>query len=246
MLYAVGFGPGDKAHMTFEAAEVLERADVIVGYKGYTELISPMYPDKEYVTTGMRGEIERCEKAVDLAAKGKDVAVICSGDAGVYGMAGLLFEVAEKKGVTESVEIRVVAGVTAALSAAALFGAPLGHDLALISLSDLMTPWERILKRLTAAAEADFCIALYNPSSHTRQEHFTEACGKLLSILSADTLCGIADSVGREGERTRIVTLAELPETEIGMQSIVLIGNSMTRRIGGRLVTPRGYMEKYG
>ena len=134
---------------------------------------------------------------------------------------------------------------TAAMSAAALLGAPLGHDLALISLSDLMTPWELILKRLAAAAEADFCIALYNPSSHSRGEHFKEACKLLLEKKDADTLCGIADEVGRDGERTRIVKLSELSGEEIGMQSIVLIGTRGTRKIGGKLVTPRGYFEKY-
>lgn len=245
MLYAVGFGPGDQKHMTIEAAGALEKADVIVGYQGYTELIRPLYPEKEYVSTGMKSEIERCEKAIDLAENGLDVAVVCSGDAGVYGMAGLLIEILEKKQLTETVEFTVVAGVTAALSAAALFGAPLGHDLALISLSDLMTPWELIRKRLIAVAQADFCIALYNPSSRSRGEHFKEACRLLLEHIGADTPCGIADRIGRDGERTRIVKLFALAEEEISMQSIVLIGNSKTRRVGAMLVTPRGYLEKY-
>ena len=246
MIWIVGFGPGDRRHMTIEAQEAIESADVIVGYSGYNALMKPFFPDKEYVETGMRGEVKRCEEAVNLAESGKNVALICSGDAGVYGMAGLLLEILERRGKIDEINVEVVAGVTAALAGAALLGAPLGHDLAFISLSDLLTPWELIEKRLLAAGEADFCIALYNPSSRGRKDHLRRAANLLLQVRSGDIPCGIADRIGREGESIRILTLRELPDAETDMQSVVLIGNSGTRRIGNYLVTERGYLKKYG
>jgi precorrin-3B C17-methyltransferase len=246
MIWIVGFGSGDRRHMTIEAQEAIESADVIVGYSGYNALMKPLFPDKEYVGTGMRGEVKRCEEAVSLAENGKNVALICSGDAGVYGMAGLLLEILERRGKIDEIDVEVVAGVTAALAGAALLGAPLGHDLAFISLSDLLTPWELIEKRLLAAGEADFCIALYNPSSRGRKDHLRRAANLLLQVRSGGTPCGIADRIGREGESIRILTLRELPDAETDMQSVVLIGNSGTRRIGNYLVTERGYLKKYG
>ena len=246
MIWIVGFGPGDRRHMTIEAQEAMQSADVIVGYSGYNALMKPFFPDKEYVETGMRGEVKRCEEAVSLAESGKNVALICSGDAGVYGMAGLLLEVLERRGKTDEIDVEVVAGVTAALAGAALLGAPLGHDLAFVSLSDLLTPWELIEKRLLAAGEADFCIALYNPSSRGRKDHLRRAANLLLQVRGGGTPCGIADRIGREGESIRILTLRELPDAETDMQSVVLIGNSGTRRIGNYLVTERGYLKKYG
>ena len=246
MIWIVGFGPGDRRHMTIEAQEAMQSADVIVGYSGYNALMKPFFPDKEYIETGMRGEVKRCEEAVSLAENGKNVALICSGDAGVYGMAGLLLEILERRGKIDEIDVEVVAGVTAALAGAALLGAPLGHDLAFISLSDLLTPWELIEKRLLAAGEADFCIALYNPSSRGRKDHLRRAANLLLQVRGGDTPCGIADRIGREGESIRILTLRELPDAETDMQSVVLIGNSGTRRIGNYLVTERGYLKKYG
>ena len=246
MIWIVGFGPGDRRHMTIEAQEAMQSADVIVGYSGYNALMKPFFPDKEYIETGMRGEVKRCEEAVSLAESGKNVALICSGDAGVYGMAGLLLEILERRGKIDEIDVEVVAGVTAALAGAALLGAPLGHDLAFISLSDLLTPWELIEKRLLAAGEADFCIALYNPSSRGRKDHLRRAADLLLQVRGGDTPCGIADRIGREGESIRILTLRELPDAETDMQSVVLIGNSGTRRIGNYLVTERGYLKKYG
>ncbi len=246
MIYVVGFGPGDPKRMTPEAQEAIQSADIVVGYRTYTELLKTMFPDKEYLENGMRGEMERCRAAVQKALEGKNVAVVCSGDAGIYGMAGLVWETVEQMDAVNRVEVHVVAGLTAAMSGAALLGAPLGHDLAIISLSDLMTPWELICKRLKAAADADFCIALYNPSSHSRKEHFIEACEILLRYKDGNTPCGLAYSIGREGEHTQTVLLKDLHEAEVDMQTVVLIGNSRTRMIGDKMVTPRGYLEKYG
>ena len=246
MLYVVGFGPGDEKRMTQEAKEVLARVDVIAGYRTYTGLMKKLYPDKEYLVTGMKGEMERCHLAVKTALTGKEVAVVCSGDAGIYGMAGLVLETVEQMNVADKVEVRIVAGLSAAMSGAALLGAPLGHDLAIISLSDLMTPWNLICRRLKLAAEGDFCIALYNPSSHSRREHFEEACAILSEALKPDTPCGLAYRIGREGEHTQIVLLKDLAAVEVDMQTVVLIGNSRTRITGDYMVTPRGYLEKYG
>ena len=246
MLYVVGFGPGDEKRMTMEAREILSRVDVIVGYRAYNALLRSIFPEKEYLETGMRGEMERCRLAVEEALKGREVAVVCSGDAGIYGMAGLVLETMEQMNALDTVEVRIVAGLSAAMSGAALLGAPLGHDLAIISLSDLMTPWDLICKRLRMAAEGDFCIALYNPASHSRRAHFEEACAILCGILSPDTPCGLAHKIGREGEHTQIVLLKDLAEAEVDMQTVVLIGNSRARIVGDHIVTPRGYLEKYG
>ena len=246
MIYIVGFGPGDRKHMTIEAQEAVSRADVIAGYSRYTALLKDLYPEKTYVETGMRGEVQRCERTIDLALEGRTVALVCSGDAGIYGMAGLLLEILDRRGLTGSIDVEVVAGVTAALAGAALLGAPLGHDLAFITLSDLLTPWEMIRRRILAAGESDFCIALYNPSSTGRKDHLRKAVELLLTVRDAGTPCGIADRIGREGERTRILSLEELADARTDMQSVVLIGNSGTRRIGDWLVTERGYLDKYG
>ena len=243
MIYVVGFGPGDKSHMTFEAEEALKRADIIAGYRSYVALIRPFFPEKEYVSTGMRGERERCEKTVDLALEGKTVALICSGDAGIYGMASLLLETLADRSLIDVIDVTVVSGVTAALAGAARLGAPLANDLAIISLSDLLTPWEQIEKRLLAAGRADFCIALYNPTSKGRAGHLRRAADILLQVKSADTLCGIADRLGRKGESTRILTLSELREAQTDMQSVILIGNRSTKRVGEFLVTERGYRK---
>lgn len=239
-LYVIGIGPGGQEYMTFEAMQALKDSDLIVGYGVYTDLVKPLFPEKEYLTTPMKQEIERCRMAVDAAAEGKTVAMISSGDAGVYGMAGPILELAEGK----DVEVKVVAGVTAALSGGAVLGAPLTHDFAVISLSDLLTPWEKIEKRLDAAASADFCIALYNPSSHKRADYLQKACDILLETLSPDQICGTVRNIGRDGEETHIYTLAELRDVQVDMFTTVFIGNSSTKRIGGHMVTPRGYARE--
>ena len=237
-LYVVGLGPGEHDAMTFAADRALSDAAVIIGYSKYVELVRDLYPEKEYADTGMTRETERCREALRRAAAGDTIALICSGDSGVYGMAGLIYELSGEYG---PVEIEVIPGVTAALSGSAILGAPLGHDFAVISLSDLLTPWETIEKRLEAAAAGDFCISLYNPSSHRRNDYLQRACDILLRTLSPDTVCGIARQIGREGESCRVLTLGELRDTQVDMFTTVFIGNSATRVIAGRMVTPRGY-----
>lgn len=237
-LYVVGIGPGNAGKMTFEADEVLHECEVIAGYKTYIDLIRDRFPDKEYIVNGMRKERERCVLALGSAAAGKTTAMICSGDAGVYGMAGIILELSE---TYADVDIAIIPGVTAALSGGAVLGAPLGHDFAVISLSDLLTPWDEIEKRLSAAAEADFAICIYNPSSNTRKEYLERACDVILRSKSGETICGYVKNIGRTGECARIVTLSELQHEELDMFTTVFIGNSKTRRIGDWMVTPRGY-----
>ena len=237
-LYVVGIGPGEYSNMTLEAEGILRQSEVIVGYTVYVDLIKKHFPDKEYIVTGMRQEEERCRTALEAACHGKKVSFVCSGDAGVYGMAGLLMELGAD---FPTVEVRVAAGITAALSGAAVLGAPLGHDFAVVSLSDLMTPWEAIEKRLAAAAGADFCICLYNPSSKKRMDYLKKACSILLQHQLPGTVCGIVQNIGREGQNCRILPLSELSEVQVDMFTTVFIGNSQTKVIRGQMVTPRGY-----
>lgn len=237
-LFVVGIGPGEYSNMTLEAEGILRQSEVIVGYTVYVDLIKKHFPDKEYIVTGMRQEEERCRTALEAACHGKKVSLVCSGDAGVYGMAGLLMELGAD---FPTVEVRVAAGITAALSGAAVLGAPLGHDFAVVSLSDLMTPWEAIEKRLAAAAGADFCICLYNPSSKKRMDYLKKACSILLQHQLPGTVCGIVQNIGREGQNCRILPLSELSEVQVDMFTTVFIGNSQTKVIRGQMVTPRGY-----
>jgi len=237
-LYVIGLGPGGAEYLTGEARAALEAAEVICGYTGYIELIAPLYPEKETFATPMRRELERCRRALELAQSGRTAALVCSGDAGVYGMAAPVLELLP---AYENVEAEIVAGVTAALSGAAALGAPLGHDFCVISLSDLLTPWECIEKRLRCAAEGDFVICLYNPSSRRRSGHLRRACEIVLRFRGEETACGIARNIGREGAETRLLTLAELRDAAVDMFTTVFIGSSSTRELGGYLVTPRGY-----
>ena len=237
-LYVVGIGPGKFEGMTHEAAQALAESDVIVGYTVYVDLVKAHFPDKAFLTTPMRREVERVELALREAAKGQTVAMVCSGDAGVYGMSGLCEELAVKY---PGVQVETVPGVSAVLSGAAILGAPLMHDFAVVSLSDLMTPWATIEKRLRAAAGADFVICLYNPSSHKRKDYLQRACDIVLEAASPETICGVARNIGREGEMTQVMTLRELRDTAVDMFSTVFIGNSQTQIIQGKMVTPRGY-----
>lgn len=237
-LYIVGIEPGGREGMTREAAQALQESDCIVGYHVYTQLVQEEYPDKEYYTTPMTKEVDRCRQALAFAAEGRTISLVCSGDAGVYGMSGLVYQLQEEY---QDVEIQVVAGVTAALAGAAVLGAPLIHDFALISLSDLLTPWEKIEKRLLLAAEADFVIVLYNPSSKKRHDYLQKACDLILQHQSPDTVCGLVEQIGREGERSQVLTLEQLRNTQVNMFTTVFIGNSQTREMNGKMITPRGY-----
>ena len=239
-IYVVGIGPGSYEGMTGAATKALEKSDVIVGYTVYIDLVKDHFPEKSFLTTPMRKEVDRCVMAFDEAVKGQTVSMICSGDAGVYGMAGLMYEVGANY---PEVELEIVPGVTAATGGAAVLGAPLIHDFCLISLSDLLTPWEKIEKRLLLASEADFVICLYNPSSHKRHDYLKKACELMLQYKSADTWCGTVKNIGREGETSQILTLGQLKDTQVDMFTTVFIGNSQTRNIKGKMVTPRGYKD---
>ena len=238
-LFVVGIGPGKKEYFTAEAMRALEESDVIYGYPVYTELVEPLFPDKDYRTTGMRQETERCLQALQCADGGQTTALVCSGDAGVYGMASPVLELAEEY---PDVDICVVAGVTAALSGAAVLGAPLGNDFCVVSLSDLLTPWEQIERRLKAAALGDFSLVLYNPSSRKRKDHLKRACDVLLANgKSPETVCGTVRNIGRDGEAAALCTLGELRDAEVDMFTTVFIGTAETKALRDRMVTPRGY-----
>ena len=237
-LYVVGIGPGAYEKMTIEAAEALKNSDVIIGYTVYVDLVKEHFAGKEFLTTPMKKEVERCKMAFEEAMKGKTVSMICSGDAGVYGMAGLMYEVGMNY---PEVELSVIAGVTAATGGAAVLGAPLIHDFCLISLSDLLTPWEKIETRLLDAAHGDFVICLYNPSSKKRHDYLQKACDILLQYRDVGNICGYVKNIGREGEEYHLMTLKELRDTQVDMFTTVFIGNSQTKEINGKMVTPRGY-----
>ncbi len=236
----VGIGPGDYREMTVRAVDALNACDVIVGYHVYVDLVKEHFPDKEFHTTPMRREVDRCKLALELAREGRDVAMICSGDAGIYGMAGLIYELLGDEG---DIEVEVVGGLTAACSGAARLGAPLTHDFAVISLSDLLTPWETIERRLECAAMGDFAVALYNPSSVKRRDYLQRACDILLRHAKPETVCGAVRNIGREGEAVEVMPLAELRDYEADMFTTVFVGNSHTRVIDGHMVTPRGYRD---
>ncbi|MGN8921106.1 precorrin-3B C(17)-methyltransferase [Lachnospiraceae bacterium HCP28S3_F9] len=234
----IGIGPGSYEQMTIKAAEALKKCDVIVGYTVYVDLLREYFGEKEFLTTPMRQEVRRCEMAFEEAAKGRTTAMVCSGDAGIYGMAGLMYEIGEKY---PDIELEIIPGVTAAIGGAAVLGAPMSHDCCLISLSDLLTPWEKIEKRLLAAAQADFVICLYNPSSKKRADYLDKACDLMLRYKSEDTVCGVVKNIAREGETMQILSLKELQKTAVDMFSTVFIGNCDTKVIDGKMVTPRGY-----
>ncbi|EFB0931900.1 precorrin-3B C(17)-methyltransferase [Listeria monocytogenes] len=239
MIYVIGIGPGDKRLMTGEALQAIEDAEVIVGYVTYIKLIKELIKDKEVVKTGMRREIDRCQEAVDIALTGKKVAVVSSGDAGIYGMAGLVLELAEKS--NPDLEVKVIPGITASIGAAAVLGAPIMHDFCHISLSDLMTPWEVIEKRLTHAAMADFVVCFYNPRSKGRANHLANAFQRMMEYKSGDTVVGIVKDVGRKDERKIITTMRDIDYELVDMTTMVIVGNKETYVKNGKMITPRGY-----
>ena len=234
----IGIGPGAYENLTIRADQALKECDTVVGYTVYVDLVKEYYGEKEFLSTPMKREVDRCRLAFEEAKKGKKVAMVCSGDAGVYGMAGLMYEVGEE---FPEVELEVIPGITAALAGGAVLGAPLTHDFAVISLSDLLTPWETIEKRLHAAAKADFCVSLYNPSSKKRKDYLKKACDIFLQYKSGDTVCGYVKNIGREGEEMTILSLKELADTEVDMFTTVFIGNSNTKVLRDKMITPRGY-----
>ena len=239
IVYVVGLGPGDPQFLTAQAQSALEEAEVLCGYPVYLDLVRPYYPEKEYYATGMTKELDRCRWALETAHSGRTVALVCSGDAGVYGMASPVLELAQDY---PDVAVEVVPGLTAALSGGAVLGAPLAHDFCVISLSDRLTPWEVIEKRLAAAAMGDFCMAVYNPSSKGRPDYLARAVRILLQNGKApDTVCGLVRNIGREGQSAQVLTLAQLEQTPVDMFTTVYIGNRNTRVLQGRMVTPRGY-----
>ncbi len=243
-LYIVGLGPGGEGFMTAQARAALEAAEVLCGYTVYIDLVAHLFPEKETYTTPMRRELDRCRWALETAAGGRTVALVCSGDAGVYGMAGPALQLAAQ---WPDVEIEVVAGVTAALSGGAVLGAPLAHDFCVISLSDLLTPWEVIENRLRCAAMGDFSICLYNPASHKRKDYLQKACDILLAAgKDPETVCGYVRNIGRDGEEGKMVSLAQLRGAALDMFTTVFIGSSTTLCVSGRMVTPRGYERKQG
>ncbi|SCJ48847.1 Cobalt-precorrin-3B C(17)-methyltransferase [Anaerotruncus sp. 2789STDY5834896] len=237
-LYAVGLGPGDSCFMTGDALRAIEESDTVVGYTLYVELVADLTVGKTVLSTPMRREVERCRLALEQAATGHTVALVCSGDSGVYGMAGVLLQLAQEY---PAVQVEILPGITAACSGAAVLGAPLIHDFAVISLSDLLTPWEKIARRLQLAAQADFVICLYNPASKKRHDYLQRACDEVLRHQSPATVCGVVRNIGRAGQQSQVCTLAQLRDMPADMFTTVFIGNSQTMQIGNRMVTPRGY-----
>lgn len=239
IIYVVGFGPGDKQFMTMQAVEIIEQADLIVGYTTYTDILKAQFPDKKYLSTPMRKETDRCLLAVEKALEGNTVAMVSSGDSGIYGMAGIMLEITDE--MQADVEIVTVPGITAASTAASVLGAPLMHDLSLISLSDLMTPLELIFKRVDAAASADFVISLYNPKSRKRVDYLEKAADIIMKYRDKGTPVGIVRNAGRPDQKAWLTTLSELKNEPVDMFCVVIIGNSQTYVKNNRMITPRGY-----
>ena len=239
MLTVIGIGPGSFAMMTQEAIAALQEAEIVVGYKTYTHLVKPLTGDKQVIKTGMCKEIERCQTAIELAQAGHNVALISSGDAGIYGMAGLVLELVTSQQL--DVEVRLVAGITASIAAASLLGAPLMHDFCHISLSDLLTPWPVIEKRIIAAASADFVICFYNPRSRGREGHLARAFELMSEFTNPQTPVGVVKAAGRKKEQKWLTTFGEMDFEPVDMTSLVIVGNKTTFVRNGLMITPRGY-----
>ena len=225
--------------MTQRAADAIQNADVVTGYTTYVKMIEPLFPGKNYKATGMMKEVDRCRMAVEDAMYGKDVAMISSGDSGIYGMAGIIYQIAEE--MNADIDIDTIPGITAASSAASILGAPLMHDTAIISLSDLMTPLDLIMTRIDWVAQCDMVISLYNPKSKTRTEYLDQACEIVSKYRGPNTPVGVVRNAGRPDETHWITTLGEMDSSKVDMFCIVIIGNSRTYASNGRMITPRGY-----
>ncbi len=240
----VGIGPGSKEHMTSKAVDAIRNADVVVGYETYLRLVKDFLAGKEVISSGMTRELERAKAAVEKAQQGKKVALISGGDPGIYAMASVVFEFLKEENA--DLDIEVIPGITAASAAAALLGSPLGHDFAVISLSDLLTPWEVIEKRLSSAAQSDFVVVLYNPKSKGREWQIEKAVEILKKYRKASTPVGIVRSAMREGENVVVTTLNKMLDYKMDMLTTVIVGSSETFVFEGRMITPRGYKSKYG
>lgn len=236
-IYVVGIGPGNMEDITIRAYNTLKKVDVIAGYITYIDLIKNEFLEKEFYISGMKKEVERCEQVLEIAKSGKDVALISSGDSGIYGMAGIMLEIAEKEGY----QVEIIPGVTSSIAGAALVGAPLMHDNVIISLSNLLTDWDIIKNRIEKASEGDFIISLYNPKSKGRTTQIVEARDIMLKYKNKNTPVALLRNIGRENENYTLTNLDEFLNYEIDMFTIVIIGNSMTYVLNGKMVTPRGY-----
>lgn len=236
----VGFGPGGYEYMTIQAIAAMKAADIIVGYTTYIDLLRGIFPDKNFLDTPMTREVERCRIALEEAMKGQQVALVSSGDSGIYGMAGIMLQLVQASGA--DIPVRIIPGVTAASAGASMLGAPLMNDFAVISLSDLMVPLEQIMLRVKCATEGDFVICLYNPKSRKRKDYLEKAADIVMSFRDSETPVGIVRRAGRENSTYELTTLRELKNAEVDMFTIVIIGNSMTYVRDGRMITPRGYV----
>lgn len=236
-IYVVGIGPGNMEDISIKAYNILKNVDIIAGYITYVDLVKDEFSEKEFYVSGMKKEIDRCEKVLELAKEGKKVALISSGDAGIYGMAGIMIEVALGSGI----EVEIIPGITSSVAGASLVGAPLMHDQAIISLSDLLTDWEVITKRIDRASDGDFVISLYNPKSKGRTEQIVEAREIMLKYKAATTPVALLRHVGREDENYTLTTLEDMLNHEIDMFTVVIVGNSKTYVKDGKMITPRGY-----
>lgn len=240
-LYVVGIGPGEYESMTVKAVNVLKESDIIVGYTLYCDLLKKYFPDKKYISTPMTKELERCKIALDLVKQGKKAALVCSGDPGIYGMASPLLLLSDDR----NIDIKIIPGVTALSSGAALLGAPLSVDFSVISLSDYMTDFDLIIRKIRYAALSGMCIVLYNPMSSKRPEHLKIACETIMLYRSIDTVCGVVKNIGREGECMEIMTLLKLKDKKVDMLSTVFIGNGDTLFKCGKMITERGYGHEF-
>jgi precorrin-3B C17-methyltransferase len=258
-LFVIGTGPGDINYMAGRALDLLKQADAVAGYTTYMDLIRPLIQDKKTIATGMTKEVDRVEQAIAEALTGKTCALISGGDAGIYAMAGLVFEMCQKKGIHlvrngeandethpgKVLEIEVVPGIPALAAGASLVGAPLTHDFCAISLSDLLTPWETIEQRITAAASADFVIAIYNPKSRKRDWQLNRARDLILEYRDGNTPVGVVTAAMRDGQKVSVVRLKDLDQAEVGMQTVLFVGNQASVEYLDFMYTPRGYSGKY-
>ena len=232
-------------HLSQRAKNVIENSEVVVGYKKYIELIQQLIKDKEVISTPMMGEIKRCEAAIDFVTQGKKTVVVCSGDSGIYGLAGLVFELLDRRNLLSKICVEVIPGIPAFVAGAALLGAPLMHDFASVSLSDLLTPWKTIENRLICCGKGDFVTVIYNPRSKKRQWQLKRAIDILRKYRSPSTPVGVVKNATREGEQIIITTLADVPIEQVDMFTLLIVGNSTTKNLGKYMVTPRGYLTKY-